>query len=470
MKAGLHYLFGQEVEETSLEEVIKNSQLQFVRGKLQLALFDAARKPTGHILSAWEAWDAYGPDVLEEVVENSSARLISTKKALEETLAKRREQLGLTQAVVAAVAGVDEQDVIASENNPWDASIMAMEKIAFGMGLDERTVFFQSDAHGDVDLATRLRYMQGLPQDDARWISCEMAASLAEASSVIRAQDRLQGWLGRPRPEQFFTHSSDYGDNDVHNTRMAGYRLAADARTKLNLGNGPIKSMVLLAGEHLGIPVVSAELPPGIASATLSNRDESGREVRGVVMNSAGPNQDAWSIRVNLARGLGHALFDTPGRLGKVWMDGTLRGPEDHQDGNPVEERADAFALAFLAPMEEVREGAKPPIVARDVEFIMRRFGMNESAARRRIDSSHSHEFPIPHSETAPSPSEEETKVETLDWAGSSLCSPNASRRGQFARIVLDCRNRALISDDTVGLYFGCSREEVRDVQEIDPL
>ena len=56
MKAGLHYLFGQEVEESSLEEAIRNSQWQFIRGKLQLALYDPDRKPTGHVLTAWEAW------------------------------------------------------------------------------------------------------------------------------------------------------------------------------------------------------------------------------------------------------------------------------------------------------------------------------------------------------------------------------------------------------------------------------
>jgi hypothetical protein len=467
MKAGLRYLFGQEIDDTSLEQVIRNSQWQFVRGKSQLALYDPTRNPTGHVLTAWEAWNAYGSDVLDEVIEYSSAKLIATRKALEETLTSRRDQLGLTPAAVAAIAGVDEQEVLAAENNPWDVSILNLERIAFGMGLDERTVFFRSDAHGDMDLATSLRDRQHLPQNDARWISREMAGALAEASSVIRVQDRLQGWLSKPRPEHLFTHSSDYGDNDIHNTRMVGYQLAADARATLNLGDGgPIGSMVELAGESLGIPVVSAKLPPGVASATLSNMDEFGREIRGVVMNSAGPNHDAWSIRVNLARGLGHALFDTPDRLGKVWMDGTLQGPESHLQGNSVDERADAFALAFLAPMETVRGNMSPAIGVQHVEWAMRHFGMNEPAARRRIDSCYSHEFHVPNTETPPTPAREETRAEALDWTGTNRWNARASRRGQFSRIVIDCYGSTLISEDTAKLYLGSSREELTANQE----
>ena len=288
MKAGLHYLFGQEVEESSLEEAIKNSQWQFIRGKLQLGLYDPDRKPTGHVLTAWEAWDAYGSDVLDEAVEHSTAKLVATRKALEETLAGRRQQLGLTQAVVAAIAGLDEQQVSVAETKPREAPILDLERMAFGMGIDERTLFFRSNALGDEAFAAKLRDMQNQPPGSTGWISAEIAGSLAEASSVIRVQDRLQGWLGKPWPGQIFTYSADYGDNDVHSARMVGYQLAIDARNRLNLGVSPIRSMVVLAGEDLGIPVVSAELPPGVACATLSNTDESGREIRGVVMNSAG--------------------------------------------------------------------------------------------------------------------------------------------------------------------------------------
>ena len=374
-------------------------------------------------------------------------------------MAGRRQQLGLTQAVVAAIAGLDEQQVFAAETNPREAPILDLERMAFGMGIDERTLFFRSNAPGDEDFAAKLRDMQNQPRGSTGWISAEIAGSLAEASSVIRAQDRLQGWLGKPRRGQIFTYSADYGDNDIHSTRMVGYQLAIDARNRLNLGVSPIRSMVVLAGEDLGIPVVSADLPPGVACATLSNTDESGREIRGVVMNSAGPNRDAWSIRVNLARGLGHVLFDTPTQLGKVWMDTNLHGPETHQDGNPVEERADAFALAFLAPMETVRENAIPPIGTQEVEWTMRYFGMSTPAARRRIDSCHSHEFPIPHTAAT---SEEQVQTEVLDWAGPSLCNARASRRGQFATTVLDCHMRTLISEDTAALYLGCSGEELR--------
>ena len=54
---------------------------------------------------------------------------------------------------------------------------------------------------------------------------------------------------------------------------------------------------------------------------------------------------------------------------------------------DPVDQRADAFALAFLAPKDEVDRLAPLPVDELKVGRVMQHFGMCEAAARRRIVS-----------------------------------------------------------------------------------
>ena len=49
-------------------------------------MYEESRNPTGHVLTAWEAFNAYGVGVLEEAVEYGAAILKRTKDSTSSAL------------------------------------------------------------------------------------------------------------------------------------------------------------------------------------------------------------------------------------------------------------------------------------------------------------------------------------------------------------------------------------------------
>ncbi len=148
-----------------------------------------------------------------------------------------------------------------------------------------------------------------------------------------------------------------------------------------------------LVEERLGIPVVQAPLPGNteIAGATVAAADDREGEVRGIVFNTLGANENVWVRRTTLAHELGHLLFDPPERLENLRVDSYAEGRTDPQGGEAadfVEQRANAFAVAFLAPDDAVRETAPAPLTTASVAKTMRTFGIGKVAAGHRICNS----------------------------------------------------------------------------------
>ena len=426
MTSGLRFVFGSEIGGPDWEDAVKGCGWRFVRGGSQLALYEESRKPTGHVMTAWEAWTAYGRDIIDEAIEYGSAVLIETKGAVESCLSHRREELDISRHVLARSVGMREQDVLSAETAARHVPIRTLQKLAFGLGMDERMLSFRSDCGADPALAVKLRavraYGGGSPvriseADPALAvktegcsaygggspvrISEEDAVNLAEAASVARVHTRLRGWLGSSGSGAELAHSDDFGNESGPepgaSARQAGYRLAADLREKLELGGRPVESMRDLLADELGVTVVWTELSPAVAGATFTSADHDGSQFRGVVLNSGGENEDVWTRRVNLARELGHVLFDPDDRLRNLLVHGILTGePLDSVPVDSVDQRADAFALAFLAPQDEVQRIASLPVDGVKVGQVMQRFGMCEAAARRRIVSCHSGDAELP--------------------------------------------------------------------------
>ena len=276
------FIFGDGVKGLPLERAAKLSKRRYVRAEDEMAVYEAERGATGHVLTAWEAYTAFGPDKLEEAVEWSSAILIRTPTSTRDALKRRRKELGVSTRSVARAARVRTADVELGETRPRDpdATIQNLERIAFTLGLDERFLAFKTRPGGDGELAYRLMTLQRDCPGISGSISAGTALLFAEASSVIRVQRRLQKWLGIESESDKFSPSYDYGSPQTPAWRV-GYNLAQDARRALGLGNEPIRSMRELVEERLGIPVAQARLPNGIAGATVVSVDEDGEEARG---------------------------------------------------------------------------------------------------------------------------------------------------------------------------------------------
>ncbi len=458
-------VFGPKVQGMSRTHAARISDRYFVRSEGQLAVYDDAQAPTGHVLTSWEALTAYGFPVLEEAVEFGSAILRRTQDSTGSALKRRRENLGLTHKSVSKSARVSEDEVKSAESCPSNVCLVNLERIAFALGLDERLLSFDADSGGDDKLAFRLRTLASPTSSPKGSISAGTSLLFAEVAAIIRAQLRLQRWLDLTERTGQFNHDENYGSHLVPAWKV-GYRLASDARGILQLGQTPIHSMRELVENVLGIPVIQAKLPNSIAGATILTKDEDSNEVRGIVLNTAGQNENVWIRRSTLAHELGHLLYDPDTRLESVRVDSysdNHRNPETEiAETDFVEQRANAFAIALLAPNSAVEALARPPISEESVIKIMHEFGISHTAARYHISNIHYRQFKIPSRVANVMPSDEQKAAENFTADYFPLLDTPIQRRGRFAALTLECHQKGLISEDTATLYLGCSKTDFR--------
>lgn len=436
-------------------------QPMYVRGKLQLAEYDSARESTGHRMTAFEVEQAYGPAVFEEIEEHLSAVLLASTRQIESTLRARRETIGLSQAHVASASNLSVETVIAGESTSEDVPVQQLERLAFQLGLDERLIGLEEEAGGDRELGLRLRVLLAAEERESLGITPPVALLFSEAASITRTQKRLQDWLGIEDESDIFEQSGDFGGPQAPAWQI-GYQLAETTRKALALNHVPIGSMVELVERRLGIPVVWAELPSWIAGATVASGDH-----RGVVINTTGPNANVWVRRATLAHEIGHLLFDPDPDLGSVRVDDyelSKRNPETDSGPDFVEQRANAFAIAFLAPPDAVREVLNFDPTTDAVSKVMSHFGIGRTAALYHAANSLWRQYEVPaESEITGSPSAEQIAAEGLTLDFFPLPNTPMQRRGRFAVLVAMSLDAGLISEDTACQYLVCKREELRN-------
>ena len=451
------------VSPSLVSETPAGAGTRFVRGVDQLGVYRPEWNQTGHILTKWEAETAYGKNILDEAREYSTAILRETATAAEDALRERRSELGLSVQVVAQAARVDRAYVELAESRASQVPILILEGIASALGLDERFLGFKRDCGGDKDLGYRLKVLQG--ESTTRPVNQRTAAILAEAASIISTQKRLHDWLELRSDLEKFRPSSDYVSGQYPAWHV-GYTLAEQAREILGLKVGPIPSMRELAEKQLGIPVVQANLATSIAGATVTNTNEFDEEVRGIVLNLSGDNQNVWVRRATLAHELGHLLFDPKQELKNVRVDSYADNHRDVQ-GEPfpdfVEQRANAFAIAFLAPISEVRKLAPDGPSSEAVSMVMSKYGISHTAARYHIKNSCQSNAQFLTSPSRVSPSDEQKALEdfTIDYF--PIIDTPPQRRGRFAGVIAAAADKNLISSQTAALYLGCSVHDFKE-------
>lgn len=428
----------------------------YVRSKYQLARFTPETGQLGHRLTKHEAIAAYGEDRLAEVERDGVSVLLASPKAIETAIRSRRESLGIHVETLAAVLDKPISTIRSSEENARDVALRDIEEISFMLGLDERYIAFQAEAGADGQLGARLRTLQMTPNGSPAGpgLTERAALALAESASTIRAQHRLQTDVGLGTNMAGLTTSSDYGEAGRPAWRV-GYELSHSARIAFGLGNAPIASMRDLVEHRLGIPVIQIELPQQIAGATVSSSG-----YRGIVVNTVGPNTNVWVRRATLAHELCHFFFDPPGDLQAIRVD-RYDALEQNPEGTIpdfAEQRANAFAISFLAPIEEVKKIALTTVVTPgQLETIIAGFGIGQVAARYHVDNAWFRQSVLPpEASVHVNPTDEQKAAEdfTLDFFQPK--STPHSRRGRFAALVAQCVQGGLMSSDTAALYLSC--------------
>ena len=461
-------VFGPKLGHLSAAQAARKSNLRFVRGRNELGVFDASRSPTGHVFTAWEAYQAYGMRILEEAVEYGSAILIRSGAGMEPTIRSRIDQLGLTDDAVARESGLAPEVVERAGHRSVDNETGHLERIGFILGLDELRLGYRPTGEADAGLAVRLKTLRPPTATGSVGLSPTAVLKFAHSASVIRTQHRLQRWLGMRDGVGWFEPTDDYG-NSISPAYIVGYELAEHARQRLNLGDRPIASMRDLVEKTLGIPVIQARLPGGVAGATIAVSDDEHGEVRGIVLNTVGANSNVWVRRATLAHELGHLLFDPIQHLEHVRVDTYQANEVDPQvtATDYVEQRANAFAIAFLAPLDAVRNVVMAGRRTDPVREVMETFGISHTAARYHVRNSCYGLYELPDDRTLDAvPSDEQRAAEdsTLDYF--PIPTTPDIRRGRFSEVVISCYDKRYLSDHSAAQYMYCSKSDFRDKLE----
>ena len=446
----LDFLFGFETKGADVVERARRSNTTFVRSQDHLAFFKEGA--TGRKLSAYEALENFGIEKLAELADYSSAILPMNKFEPSRTFKNQISALGLKHETVAKRAKISKVDVLNSENPSSILPIQTLEKLAIALGLDERFISTRNATDVTDNIAARLKALKNNIK-----LGAETVQSFAEASWVIRTQLRLRKALGAHSDvTKVFLKDSDYN----FPTWKKGYYLAEKARRIFNIpANDAIPSLRALC-ESAGIPLLQASLSKSIAGATV---DVDGH--RGIVVNTEGNNANVWIRRSTIAHELGHLLWEPEDRLTEVRVD-DYKEIDGHRNYfeieekrtaqfDPVEARANAFAIAFLAPPNAVQETFEAyNDESEGLRAVMVKFGISYTSAKYHLNnikgitiSDQPHSF---------------DKTPTDDWEGREAYTDvfyviddlPALRRGEFSAWVARAEREKLISVDTACTYL----------------
>jgi Zn-dependent peptidase ImmA (M78 family) len=446
-KADLDAVFGESSRGHTPEQRARTSKVVFVRSQLQLA-FDSS-EAKGRRLSAQEALRIFGWDVLRKVGLDETAPLARSIYEPARTLRNRRLELGLGTSAVARQAHVSENEIVDSEIPGKLSSIRILEKFAQILALDERRLGFQPNAGADDRLGVRLRQIGN--QGDAHHFSEATVMHLTEAAWVVSRQHELQSLLGAEMPEA--VPLPKYDDRYLYPVYDIGYQLARRTRAILKLDDEEsISSVREIVERRFGIPLVQEKINRLFAGATIANGTS-----RGIVLNEEGSNRNVWVRRMTLCHELGHLLWDPDEKLDSVRVDAYEEVEQNERalKRDPTEIRANAFAIAFLAPPAAVARIARSSTSpAEAVVAVMKAYGISATAARYHLsnvtEDNLAADLHIPRIE--PDQSWEVAENLTVDYF--PIPETPISRRGMFAWYVAKLKSENLISLDTAATYL----------------
>jgi Zn-dependent peptidase ImmA (M78 family)/transcriptional regulator with XRE-family HTH domain len=451
----LSLVFGPSSSGTTPEERARTSEVTFVRGQIQLAPY--SESATGRVLGALEALRAFGWDLLLQAMREGSVPLISSPQEPATTLRSRREELGLSLEQLAKRSGISVNTLQNAETIGTRTAIRTLETLAQALALDEQVLGLVPNAGRDVKLGVRLRQLA--TSGDIAGFTATTVLQLSEAAWVIARQAALQKCLaetGLRARLQKPRHDSSFG----YPAYETGYRLAQKTRDLLGIGReDPIESVRKIIEDDFDLPLVQQQMNPRFAGATMANGS-----VRGIVVNETGMNSNVWVRRMTLCHELGHLLWDPDNRLQRVMVDEYAELEMSDRDSrrDPAEIRANAFAVAFLAPPTAVQSIANrhtdPVNIVREV---MSTFGVSATAAKHHVRNITKFDTFTDRYEALPEPEEHWIVMENLSLDYFPIKATPISRRGKFAWCVAKAYEVGEISLDSAASYLAVPAADV---------
>lgn len=451
----LDLVFGSASIGDTPEERSKTSDATFVRSQIQLAPYSDAA--TGRVLSAREAFRTFGWQVLRQAVFEGSAPLISSSKEPAATLRARRTELGLSEEQLATKVGIPTSALQRAETAGVRTPYRTLESLAQALALDEQVLGLVPNAGRDASLGVRLREMAN--SGDIAGFTASTVLQLSEAAWLIARQAALQVSLNDVAMQsrvRLPRRDSSFG----YPAYETGYRLARKTRDLLGLDpEEPIESVRKIIEDDFGLPLVQLQMSTRFAGATMANGS-----ARGIVVNESGMNSNVWVRRMTLCHELGHLLWDPDDRLQQVAVDGYDEVEMSDRDTrrDPPEIRANAFAVAFLAPPSAVQDIASrnsDPILV--LSEVMTTFGISATAAKHHLKNVAKVDAFGCWPGRLPEPEDHWVVMENLTLDYFPIKSTPLSRRGKFAWCVAKAFEAGEISLDSAASWLAVPAQDV---------
>lgn len=432
----------------------------FVRSQVQVT-FDSPQA-TGHRMTPFEVAKIFGKVALRKIVEDGGFPIVRSPDEPAQTFRRQRNLLGLTIRQVALASGIPENAVIAAETSGKLNPVRSLERLAQQLGLDEHRIGLEQDLGGASALGTRLKRSMGRNDTFSVALTPSTVLRLAEAAWVIAKQaafEELEPLKAgselrvRPQAEPLWPGPA----------WKQGYELAQRTRELFGLDNEePVPSLRSLLDERNGIPLLAIEMGQKVAGATLANSRH-----RGIVVNTVGLNKNVWMRRTAAAHELCHFLWDSDENLDRLRVDSydLLQRGFHPNVADPIEQRANAFAVEFLAPRRGVLGLVKAVKTREDaLSLISQHYGISVSAAGYHLDNAnHGNQALYGEAHISVQPSDEWQAAENFGLDFFPMPSSPYARRGRFAQLVAREVDAGRLTPDSGALLLAVSLEEFKN-------
>lgn len=243
-----------------------------------------------------------------------------------------REQAGLKQDDIARALGLSRASVSQLEGGDRFPNSLQLSRIAELVGEDISALLDPEGYEPDRALAVLFRASAQLQDDEGRQAAVRGCARLCSEFSSL--EDLLKIDRGQISPVSYDLPAP----NNRWDAVNQGDDLADRERSRLNLGDGPIRDFVELL-EAQGVRAFELDLPEGVSGLFLTDR---GHGLSAIVADGEVPERQRFSY----AHEYCHLLADR--RRG-----GFVSSQANRDD--LLEVRANSFAASFLLPEGGVR-------------------------------------------------------------------------------------------------------------------
>jgi Zn-dependent peptidase ImmA (M78 family)/transcriptional regulator with XRE-family HTH domain len=289
-------------------------------------------------------------------------------KELGARIAALREARGMTGQQLGDALGLSRSQVSKIEHGTRRLEVGELAAVADALEISLGGVL-GIERSGSLALAARV---MAAPQGDDTLPSrrrmrqlLEAEATLASAAGLPESRPTLSG-------QNVLALISKEGIPSGRPPWQDGEALASLVRDGLGLGRAPVADTTDLAEQHFGLDVLAWPTGKGVSGLCAH-----GQGVAMMLVSTAFPRGHQ---RFTAAHEMAHHLLHDPR---EVVVDSDL-----FDNGNPMEQRANAFAAALLMPADGLRDViADRPIDAVVISELMRHFGVSFKALLYRLAS-----------------------------------------------------------------------------------